>query len=178
MRVRPKTLSALWHLSGPEWRLLAEAGGWLVAARLAVWFVPFRRLAAGLGDKMVESPAAENEVQRATVAPIGWAVQGLGRRLPWMSQCLVQAVAATWMLQRRRIPSTLYFGLAKDVSGQLEAHAWVRSGTQVLTGARGRDAFTVVATFAAPGLSTGPDHAIPPLMDPSAKRQPDEGDFR
>ncbi len=149
------------RLRWPEWRLLAEATGYLVAARLAVWFVPFRRLATGLGDAMAESPATNTEAQQSVVAPIGWAVRELGRRLPWMSQCLVQAVAATWMLQRRRIPSTLYFGLAKESDGELEAHAWVRSGTQVLTGAHGRQDFTVVATFAAPRLSTGPDCALP-----------------
>jgi hypothetical protein len=154
-----KTLKVLYHLCWAEWRLLTEAGVLLVAVRLALWVVPFRRLAGRFGKAMEVSPSTETDVQRAAVIPIGWAVQGLGERLPWMSQCLVQALAATWMLQRRRIPSTLYFGLAKDSSGQLKdllAHAWVRSGTQVLTGARGRDGFTVVATFADPGLFKGP----------------------
>lgn len=147
-----KTLIALCQLSWREWRVLVEAGGWLAAARLAVWFMPFRRLAKGLGKKMAESPTTETEVQRSSAFLISWAVQGLGQRLPWMSQCLVQALAATWMLQRRCIPSTFYFGLAKDPSKQLKAHAWVRSGTLVLTGARVRDQFKVVATFSTPGL--------------------------
>lgn len=164
--------------SGKEWRLLAEAGGLLVVARLAVWFVPFRRLATHLGDEMAESPAADTEAQRAAAAPIGWAVRTLGRRLPGMSQCLVQAVAATWMLQRRRIPSTLYFGMARDSSGKVTAHAWVRCGTQVLTGAKKRHEFTVVATFAAPLLATEPNLAVPPIMASSGEGQPDERDLR
>ena len=149
-----------------EWRLLIEAGVLLGVARLAVWFVPFRRLAAHLGDEMVESPAVDTEGLRAAALPIGWAVRTLGRRLPWMSQCLVQSVAVTWMLQRRRIPSTLYFGLAKEeeTSG-LKAHAWVRSGTKILTGAKQHDEFTVVATFAATELNANPDSAIPPSED-------------
>jgi hypothetical protein len=60
---------------------------------------------------------------------------------------LVQALAAKWMLQHRRIPSTMYFGVAKDATGQLRAHAWLRSGSQVLTGSEGCQEFTVVATF-------------------------------
>ena len=152
-----KTLIALCQLSWREWRVLVEAGGWLAAARLAVWFMPFRRLAKGLGKKMAESPTTETEVQRSSAILISWAVQGLGQRLPWMSQCLVQALAATWMLQRRCIPSTFYFGLAKDPSKQLKAHAWVRSGTLVLTGAQGRDQFKAVATFAASGLGSDSD---------------------
>ena len=159
MKLR-RTFKTVWRLSGSQWRLLAEAGACLVVFRLAVWLVPFRRLAAGMGDVMAESPAADSGAERAAAARIGWAVQGLGNRLPWMSQCLVQALAATWMLQRRRIPSTLYFGVAKDDGRELKAHAWVRSGTQVLTGSQGWDTFTVVATFAVPGLSTGPDYAI------------------
>ena len=59
------------------------------------------------------------------------------------------------MLRRRRISSTLYFGLSRDTGSELKAHAWVRSGTQVLTGAKGHHAFTVVATFAEPRLGTG-----------------------
>lgn len=149
------------RLSGREWRLLAEAGGLLVVARLAVWFVPFRRLASHLGDEMAESPASDSEAQRAVTAPIGWAIRTLGRRMPWMSQCLVQAVAVTWMLHRRCIPSTLYFGLAKEADGKLKAHAWVRSGAKVLTGAKRRHDFTVVATFAEPCVDTEPDYALP-----------------
>ncbi len=176
--MRPRRFfTAVWRLSGSQWRLLAEAGGCLVVARLGVWFMLFRRLASGLGDSMAESPAANTEAQRAAVAPIGWAVRELGQRLPWMSQCLVQAVAATWMLQRRRIPSTLYFGLAKEESdGELKAHAWVRSGTQVLTGAQGRQDFTVVATFAAPLPAPGSNFAVPPIMASNDETQPEEGD--
>jgi hypothetical protein len=153
MRLR-RTFATLWHLSGSEWRILAEAGGWLVAARLAVWFIPFKRLATGLGQVMAESPVDNTDAQRAAAAPIGWAVQGLATRLPWMRQCLVQSIAATWMLQRRHIPSTLYFGLDTDSTGEFKAHAWVRSGTQVLTGAKERHGLTVVATFAAPPVGT------------------------
>lgn len=138
------------RLSGKEWRLLLEAGGVLVIARLAVWLVPFRRLASRLGVEMAESPSTITEKQRDTAVPIGWAVGTLGRRLPWMGQCLVQAVAATWMLRRRRIPSTIYFGLSKDSGGQLGAHAWIRCGAEILTGDKGREDFRVVATFATP----------------------------
>lgn len=152
--------------SAKQWRLLVEAAGVLVASRLAVWFVPFRSLASRLGEETAESPIVVTEEQLEAAIPIGWAVRTLGRRLPWMSQCLVQAVAVTWMLQRRRIPSTLYFGLAKEeeTSG-LKAHAWVRSGTKILTGAKQHDEFTVVATFAATELNANPDSAIPPSED-------------
>jgi hypothetical protein len=166
---RRKTFIVLWHLSWAEWRILFEAGAMLVAARLVVWFVPFRRLAKGLGKTMVESPVAETEIQRSLATPIGWAVRELGRRLPWMSQCLVQAVAATWMLQRRRIPSTLYFGVAKDSGKQIKAHAWVRCGTLVLSGAGGLDQYKVVATFAAAGPGAKAERSRIPIDNVQGK---------
>ena len=116
-------------------------------ARCAITVLPFRRIAVGLGRPMTESFATEDGAQHAAVTQISWAVRAISRRLPGTRQCLVQALAAKWMLQRRRIPSTMYFGMAKDATGQLRAHAWLRSGSQVLTGSQGRQQFTVVATF-------------------------------
>ena len=70
---------------------------------------------------------------------------------PWESACLAQAFAAKAMLRCRGITSTLYLGLAKNEQGGqsgLLAHAWLRSGSLILTGEPGKDQYTVVATFA------------------------------
>jgi hypothetical protein len=106
---------------------------------------------------MSESAAEVSEAQRRAAAEVGRAVRRLGRRTPWTGNCLVRALAVNWMLKRRHIPCTVYFGLTRDCAGELKAHAWVRSGTQVLTGADGRGDFSVVATFAGPC----PNHAAP-----------------
>jgi hypothetical protein len=60
---------------------------------------------------------------------------------------LVQALAAKIMLTRRGICSTLYLGAAKAGEG-LAAHAWLRSGSVIVTGGPGRERFTVISTFA------------------------------
>ena len=62
----------------------------------------------------------------------------------WESQCLVKAIAAMKMLERRQIESTLYLGTAKDENGKMIAHAWLRSGPFYITGAEGMEKFTVV----------------------------------
>jgi hypothetical protein len=144
----PKPLIVMRRFSWYECALIAEAFCCLVVARDIVSWRPFRRLTAGLGVPMAESPITDAEGHRATIQQIGWAVQALGRRVPWFRQCLVRALAARWMLERRGIPSTLYFGTAKDASGAFRAHTWLRSGTRVLTGGQERRQFTVVATFA------------------------------
>ncbi len=62
------------------------------------------------------------------------------------SKCYDQALTARWMLGGRSIPSTIYFGLAKEENG-LSAHAWVKSGDYILTGKPGMDNYTVIASF-------------------------------
>ncbi len=66
----------------------------------------------------------------------------------WESECLVKALAARFMLNRRGIESTLYLGTGKDDTGKLIAHAWLRSGPYYITGFEEMKKFTVVATFA------------------------------
>ena len=127
--------------------LLAEALLFLGLARLGTHFVPFRRFARLLGCPRAESPADLTPAQLMQARRIRWAVVIISRHTFWHSSCLVQAIAAQLMLKRRRIPSTLYLGVAKDEQ-DLIAHAWVRSGHAILTGAPDHGQFTVVSTFA------------------------------
>jgi len=60
--------------------------------------------------------------------------------------CFPQALAATLMLRRRGIRSTLYLGV--DPHRDLDAHAWVRVGGLIVTGGPDEARFVVVSTFA------------------------------
>jgi hypothetical protein len=73
----------------------------------------------------------------------------LARYFPWDAKCLAQAVAGKWMLRRRGLPSTLYLGVERVHEGEkwLEAHAWLRSGTDFVTGERHYERFHVLAAF-------------------------------
>ncbi len=44
----------------------------------------------------------------------------------WKNICLVQSVAARWMLQRRNIASQFSLGVAHDKNKKVIAHAWVK----------------------------------------------------
>jgi hypothetical protein len=135
--------------SRAERLLLLEAVVLLGVARLLLITIPFRWLAASLGKRMNESCAriAESDLQHARL--VGQAVRSAANNTPWESVCLPQAVAGQWMLKRRRIPATLYLGVAKDEAKpeRLAAHAWLRCGDVILTGNSGHRQFTVVATF-------------------------------
>lgn len=146
-----KYLTTLWLLSWTDRWLLLEATLWLGVARLAILTVPFRKVAKHLGEQMAESPHRDQTALRTRLVRISWAVHTMSQHTPWESACLAQALAAKAMLRCRGITSTLYLGLAKeqkDEQSGLLAHAWLRSGSMILTGGQGKDHYTVVATFA------------------------------
>ena len=136
-----------WH----ERLLALEAGLWLGAARIAILILPLRRLAPYWGQHMAESPLDDAPEQREFVAAVGRALRTMSHHLPWRCKCLERALAGKMLLRRRGISNTLYLGVAKhdeNLVDGMKAHAWLRSGSLIVTGAEGRDRFTIVASFA------------------------------
>lgn len=130
--------------------LLAEAVICLLIGRF-VAIIPLSRWAGRLGTMQEETPMEDDPLRVQQVRNIGGMVRTAAEYVPWRSDCLPQALAAHLMLQRRKIPGTLYLGVMKvSQNGQVElkAHAWIRSGTVILTGGRTRRRFNVVSTFA------------------------------
>ncbi len=129
--------------------LLLEAFVLLAFARLMVLILPFKWLAVSLGRHMNESGTQVNPSDLLIARIVGQAIRSAASNTPWQSVCLPQAVAAQWMLKRRRIAATLYLGVAKseNKAEKLAAHAWLRCGDIILTGASGHRQFTVVAMF-------------------------------
>jgi hypothetical protein len=143
------------RLSRTERRLFLEAVLWLGIFRAALLAVPFRRLAPHLGVHMTETPSGAESSDRLMMArEVAGAVNRASRQVPWAAKCLVQALAGKKMLQRRGVASTLYLGLAKGADQDLQAHAWLRCGDQIILGGGGLQRFTVISTF-------GPDAPAP-----------------
>lgn len=122
----------------------------LGVAWLLVQTIPFRWLAGTLGETMRESAGSLSAPELELACLAGVAVRTAANHTPWRSVCLPQAVAGQWMLRRRRIAATLYLGVAKESASSpgLVAHAWLRCGDQILTGASKRRQYTVVTSFA------------------------------
>ena len=127
--------------------MFIEAFFYLAWARI-LKAIPFSKVAPTLGVFMNETPLNNNESNRVIVSNISVAIHIMSRYTFWESQCLVKAIAAMKMLERRQIESTLYLGTAKDDNGKLIAHAWLRSGPFYITGAEVMERFTVVSKFA------------------------------
>ena len=147
--LRTSDLSKLRELSWTDRRLLLEAFSWLGLVRILVALLPFARIASMFRLKQGEDLAPLDEALEEKAARVGRAVRVAARRLPWDSTCLTQAVAGAVLLRRRGIPSTFYLGVAKDVTASegLSAHAWLRCGDAILTGASGHERFAVVSAF-------------------------------
>jgi hypothetical protein len=94
-----------------------------------------------------ESPTSMTEEERPVAQRVSWAVQAVERRSPLDFVCLPQAMAAKWMLRRRRLQSTLYLGLRPGEKAGLAAHAWLRVGDKILTGRAEALGHQVIATF-------------------------------
>ncbi len=129
--------------------LLLEAVALLGIARLTTLIFPFRWIAGSLGKHMAESSRDLSAAHLQQARTMGQAIRSAAKYTPWASVCLSQAVAAQWMLKRRRIPATLYLGVAKDKAKWegLSAHAWLRCGNVILTGREEHGQFAVVTTF-------------------------------
>ena len=127
--------------------LYVESALWLGAARIAVKFFPFKRLAPFLGAPMKKAPTGQSHGGLDVIKEVSKGVETMARHLPWECRCLVQAVAAKKMLDRRQIPATLYLGVTRQAETGWSAHAWTRSGDVILTGDMDLRQFAVVSTF-------------------------------
>ena len=133
--------------------MLVEAGILLALARIAVLTVPFRLIAARLGEHMEESDVIDDPVSAELGRRIGWAIGAVSKYAPWRTKCLEQTLAAKSMLRMRRIPNTMYLGVAPGghAGSPLGAHAWLRTGTLHVTGGSNVERYAVLSTFADTG---------------------------
>jgi hypothetical protein len=109
---------------------------------------PFSKLVHILGEATEETVDTIDESDKEILRRVSFSVNLISKYTLWESMCLVKAIAASKMLEKRGIESTLYLGTAKDETGKMIAHAWLRSGPYYITGAEGKDKFTVVGRYA------------------------------
>ncbi len=148
-------------LSGREWSLLIEAGLLLAGASAAIALLPFARvgrLASGRDAALMPPDEA------AVIAEFRWAITAVARRVPFRAKCFEQGLAAQWMLRRRGIASTLFYGIARDRDRALSAHVWVRSGAFDVVGCDNIADFATVAQFPAAQPDTQPQTSRPPSI--------------
>jgi len=102
---------------------LIRAGWELALARRRLDSVDAKALVVTGG-----TPAGLEQVDRLI-----FAVRAMGARVPWRSDCLVQALAAQHWLASMGIGSSIHLGV-KPSEAPIDAHAWLKVGNRILLG--------------------------------------------
>ena len=93
--------------------------------------------ALSVPQMLARNKPAEDELTegaRRHVAWVSYTVPRIARIVPWRSDCLVQALAAQHWLARADIGSEIEIGVERPQEGGFGAHAWLRCGTDIVTG--------------------------------------------
>lgn len=130
----PETGKAL-RLKDARWAvpLALEAFVRLVRARMAfsrleARELPQRNAAAARAEA---EPTCEDEI---LADRIGFIMPRVAKRLPWRSDCLIQAIAAQEWLAEHGMGSELRIGVERPSGGPFGAHAWLVRGERIITG--------------------------------------------
>ena len=132
------------RISWRERALLVEASLLLLLSTLAIAWLPFRTVARLAGRSAAAPPRPD---PGAAIDQVRWAVSAAGRFAPWRPVCFQHGLAAHWMLRRRRIASTLYYGASSDAERGVIAHVWIRSGETPVIGCEEAGRYAVLAAF-------------------------------
>ena len=105
--------------------LVLEATVLLLLARLLVDHVRLGRWRRYLNASPMPISAG-GPAPRALGRKIGRIVSRLAPHMPFTATCLLQAIAAQWMLRRRGAASELMIGARRTTEdGDLDLHAWL-----------------------------------------------------
>lgn len=128
-------------------RLFFEAVITSFIVKVMVTLLPIRWYSGFLGNPHQLSPEMDVPGINPALFKTARAIVRCRKAVPWHNRCLVEAITAKKMLNRRGLQSTLYFGVAKE-NQKMIAHAWLRCGSMIVTGKQGMQKFVVVNTFA------------------------------
>ena len=122
-----------WQRGPGVWRDVAIAAWELALANRAFRRTPPGELPLLPCDRGAKGLAALTARQRSLVDRVAYAVPIMGLRVPWRSDCVVQALAARRWLARGDVGSSICIGVRNDEQG-FQAHAWLKVGERIVTG--------------------------------------------
>lgn len=135
-------------ISKSEKILFIKAYFYCFISRLIILFIPVKRYSSMLGMQNTESNISISAEHERIANLVKIAIWRVNKYAFWKNNCFAQASGAKKILSKFNISSTLYLGVKKDVNNHLIAHAWLRCGSNIITGKKGYKQFTVVSTFA------------------------------
>lgn len=146
--MKRRKITRLRKMSANDRLLLLEACATLFLAKLLVIVCSFNVVAKLLGKVNQVSGFKPSAEQMLMVAHVQRVLSIVSSNVPWSSVCLDKALAAMIMLNRRRIPNTLYLGVKLNKDKQkLDAHAWVECNDSIFVGGAHSKNYRTVAFF-------------------------------
>jgi hypothetical protein len=131
-----------------EWLLAAEAFVLLAFFRVCLAVAPVHKLIGAITRGRVGAGGGEagetTEQELAAAMRVRWAIEAVARNSPAKFVCFPQTLAAYAMLRRRRVASTMVYGVARSPEGELIAHTWLMVGDRAVVGGEGAGAFAEV----------------------------------
>ena len=105
---------------------------------------PFSELAPKIGTLGYETPLETTSRDARVIHEL---MEAMFRRIRWKDSCLIRALTAKRILNSMGERCTLYMGVSKKEGQRMTAHAWLRCGKCIVTGADAMAGYTVTATF-------------------------------
>ena len=118
-----------------------EAMVLVLYAKALIAFVPPRRWRSRFGA-VASNAGLAGDI--ATIRRVRLAMQRALNNVPASPNCLPQALAARWMLERRGIASNLFIGTQRDEARVARFHAWLKVGDEWVTGLCDESAYTLL----------------------------------
>jgi Transglutaminase-like superfamily len=142
-----RRLRKFMRLPASERRLLMKAILLLWVVKVGLKLLPFQILRRQLGRLVVLPLTLQGAQDPRSIERVIWAVELAGRLMSRASTCLTQALTAQVLLLRRGHPAHVHIGTLKGEGGELQAHAWVESGGEVVIGGHELERYTRLAVL-------------------------------
>ncbi|BAY78623.1 hypothetical protein NIES25_50990 [Nostoc linckia NIES-25] len=121
------------ELNYQEKQLLTNTFILLILVRLGLWLLSFKRLQQLLSNISNPKPQRQDKYQ-ISIDKIVWAVEVSSHYMPGGVKCLARALTCQVLMSRHSYTSNLCIGVAKDIEGELKAHAWLENQGKVVIG--------------------------------------------
>lgn len=119
-------------LSTLEQQLVLKSMFWLTLITIGLRVLSFQTLWCFLTGLALRFNKLD-QTDQPTIEQITWAIRAASQYVPTAS-CLPQALVGQLLLKQNGYPAHLQIGVTKSKDGRLEAHAWVVSQGQIVTG--------------------------------------------
>ena len=133
--------------SPAELWMALEAWVLLAFFRICLAAVPVHRIIASITHGKASDTGEKVEPTERAIAfaqRVRWAVSAVARHSVVEFVCFPQSLAGYVMLRRRKVPSTIVYGVMRSPDKQLLAHTWLMVGDTIVLGGDAASEFSAI----------------------------------